>query len=125
MRSAPFVQMAINPVVGAFQPDFAVALVAPARQRRLGHLNARMTIEILRHGDGFDGLLIVVHFAEQEVDPVRPFEPPVAEQFGVVRRDDQRGPAVHRAGQPFDLFLAVEHEIAGVFGGFVQRRLGS
>ena len=82
-----------------------------------------MLVEILRHRDRLDRLLVVVHLAQQEVDPVRPLEPPVAEQLGVVGRDDQRRP-VHRAGQPFDLLFAVEHEVAGVLGGLVQRGLG-
>ena len=71
--------------------------------------------------DRLDGLLVVVHLAEQEVDPVRPLEPPVAEQLGVVGGDDERRPAVHDAGEPFDLLLAVEHEVAGVLGGLLER----
>ena len=82
-----------------------------------------MPVEVLRHRDRLDRLLVAVHLAQQEVDPVRPLEPPVAEQLGVVGGDDQRRPAVHRAGQPFDLLLAVEHEVAGVLGGLVEGRL--
>ncbi len=47
----------------------------------------------------------------------------MAVQFGVVGGDDQRRPAGHGAGEPFDLLLAVEHEVAGVVRGPLQRRL--
>ena len=82
-----------------------------------------MPVQVFRNRDGLDRLLVVVHLAQQEVDPVRPLEPPVAEQLGVVGGHDQRRPAVHGAGQPFDLLLAVEHEVAGVLGRLVQGRL--
>ena len=112
------VQMAIDPVVAPLQPHFAVALVTPARHRRLGYLHLGVPIEILRDGDCFDGLLVPVHLAKQVIDPVGSLEPPVAKQLGVVGGDNQRRPTVHGAGQPFDLFLAVEHEVAGVLGCF-------
>ncbi len=47
----------------------------------------------------------------------------MAEQLGIVGRDDQARPAVHRAGQPFHLFLAIEHEVAGMLGSLVQGSL--
>ena len=81
-----------------------------------------MLCQIFRNRNGLYRLLIVVHLAQQEVDPVRSLEPPVAEQFGIVGSDDQRRPAVHRAGEPFDLLFAIEHEVAGVFGRFFQGR---
>ena len=78
-----------------------------------------MAIQIFRHGDRLDRLLVPVDLAQQEVDPVGPLEPPVAEQLGVVGGDDERR-AIHGAAQPFDLLLAVEHEVAGVLGRLFQ-----
>ena len=43
----------------------------------------------------------------------------MAEKLGVIGGEDERR-AIHVAGQPFDLFFAVEHEVAGVLGGFFQ-----
>ena len=45
----------------------------------------------------------------------------MAEQLGVVGRDDERRPAGHRPGDPLDLSLAVEHEVAGVLGRPLHR----
>ncbi len=89
--------MAIDPIVGAFEPNVAISLVAPARERRLRNLNLRVLVKIIGHRDHLDGLLIPVHFAEQEVEPIRTFEPPVAIQLRVIGRQDNRR-AIHIAG---------------------------
>ena len=37
--------------VGAFEPDLAIALVAPARTGWLGHLDVRVAVQVLGHRD--------------------------------------------------------------------------
>ena len=117
------VQVAVDPVVGALQPDLAVALVAPARHGRLRHLDLRVPVEVLRHRDRLDGLLVVVHLAQQEVDPVRPLEPPVAEQLGVVGRDDQRRPASIAPASHSTCFSRLNMKLPACSAALSERRL--
>src|SRR3989441_8802003 len=50
----------------------------------------------------------------------RSLEPPVSEELGIIRGHHDRR-AVHDRGEPFHLALAVEHEVAGVIRGPLQR----
>ena len=62
--------------------DFGDVWLALGLWRLLGLdtlLDRLMPVEVLRHRDRLDRVLIERHFPQQEVDPVRPFKPPVAE----------------------------------------------
>jgi hypothetical protein len=61
-----------------------------------------------------------MHLAEQEVQEVGAFEPPVAEELGVVRAHHNRPPA-DVARDMLDLFLAVPQEVARVGGRLLHR----
>jgi len=80
--------------------------------------------EIFARRDGLDRALVVVYFAQQIVQEVGTFKPPVTVKFGVVRRDDDR----FDASAPFkmlDLFFAIEQEIARMHRGAFARDGGT
>src|SRR5262245_36776841 len=87
------VQRGVDPVVRSVQPDLVIASLAPARRswkaRRYGR---RVREDVPGRGER-DGVLVVRELADEEIEPLRALEPPVAEQLGVVRRDEARHPA--------------------------------
>ena len=80
-----------------------------------------MPLEELRGRDGLDDVLVEVHLAEQEVQEVRPLEPPVAEQLGVVGAHHERRPP-HARRVALDLPLPVLQEVPAWGAAFSSAR---
>src|SRR5258708_1165507 len=114
------VEVRVDPVVGTVQPYFMKAARAPTAFRRRCRLQLVPAVYTLAHRRRLDSLLTDRHFPQEKIDPLRPFEPPVAEKLGVVRRDDHGRP-VELCREPFHLALTVEHEMPGVLGGTLAR----
>lgn len=112
-------KVAVDPIVAAFEPDFAVALMTPGGERGIGDLVAGEAFEVLAGGDQVEGGLIVVAFAEEVIEELRSFVPPVSVEFGVIGGDNQ-GRAIHESGEVFHLGDAVVEEVAGMVGGGVH-----
>src|SRR5205823_14076719 len=96
------------------RPAPPVASLPPARRARRGDLLSRMPVQIFLRREQDENLLIVISLAHQQIEPLDAFIPPMAEQFGVVGRENQRRP-VHDAGQPLKLLEARDEEMTGVF----------
>src|SRR5258708_30919458 len=96
-------KVAINPVILTVQPHIVKTVVAPARHRGRSNLISRELFEVLRQGDELNGPLFQGNLADEVVEPTRALKPPMAEQFSVVGRDNQR-PAVHPPPPRLPLF---------------------
>src|ERR1017187_2541957 len=114
------VQVRIDPRVGTFEPDFPVTLVAPTGGGRLGDLLGWELAQILGRRGELEYVLVERDFAGEKINGVGAFEPPVAVQLRVVRRDDERR-SLRDAVEMLDLLFAIEHEVAGVRRGFLHR----
>ena len=114
-------QVRINPFVRFVQPRAPVTFLAPARRAGRGDLIGRMAVQIFARRDERKDLLVVKNFAREIIQKLRPFIPPMAEQFRVVRRDDQRR-AVQKAGDALGLFDALVEKMPGVLARRLQGR---
>ncbi len=115
-------QVRINPFVLFVQPRAPVTFLAPARRAGRGDLIGRMAVQIFARRDERKDLLVVKSFAREVIQKLRPFIPPMAEQFRVVGRDDDRR-AVQEAGDALRLFDALIEKMPGVFARRLQREV--
>ncbi len=67
-----------------------MAFLAPGGRAGRGDLVAWMPVQIFARRDQLDGLLVVECHAREEVEELRPFIPPMTEQFRIIRRDNKR-----------------------------------
>src|ERR1043166_10101113 len=74
-------QMPINPFRCFIQPNAPVAFFTPTRRRRFGELVGGMAAQILRRRYERERLLVVVGFANEEIQKLRPFVPPMSKQL--------------------------------------------
>jgi len=109
------VEVRIDPVVAGVQPHFVVALVPPRRRFRLDDLQFGKFLEVTHRGGHLEHVLVVMDLARQVFEEIRPFEPPVPEQFRVVDGHHHRR-TVHHRPEVFHLPFAVEHEVTRVGG---------
>ncbi len=79
-----------------------------------------MPVQIFAGRDQLDRLLVVESHAREEVEELRPFIPPMAEQLGVIRRDDERR-TIQNSREPPDLRHAFVEEMSGVFARSLER----
>src|SRR5262249_23974204 len=113
----------VHPIGLPVDPDAVVTLGAPRRRgRRLGLIVA-IDAQVIDRRDQFDLALVVVNLFEKVEEELRPLEPRVAVQIGVVRRDDHWGSPKVRI-QMARLTLTVEHEISGMRGGLARSPFG-
>ena len=108
-------QVGKNPFVLLVEPHAPVTFLAPARRAGRGDLVGGMHAQIFLGRDQREGLLVVIGLAHEEIEELRPFIPPVAEQFRVVRRQHQRR-AIQDAGQLLDLRHARVEKMPGMLG---------
>src|SRR3989454_4924688 len=85
------VEVAVEPVVLAREPDFVVALPAPGGGGRRGALHGRVAGEVVARGPGAQ-LGWGGEAAEHRLEPPRAPAPPVPEEPGAVGADDDRRP---------------------------------
>src|SRR6266511_5089113 len=81
-----------------------------------------MLAQIVLGGDEREDLLITARLADERIEPFRALIPPMTEQLGIVRRQDQRR-HIHRGGEVLDLIDAGAEEMRGVFAGRLERRV--
>jgi len=79
-----------------------------------------MLFHVLRDGDHLHGVLIVVSLAEEIIEELRAFVPPVAKEFCIIGSQDQRRPIIHEFIEHTDLFDAVIKKMPGMIRRFVQ-----
>ena len=72
-----------------------------------------MRVDVAARRRQLEGLLVVHRLADEQLQQLRPLEPPVAEQLRVERRDHD-GVHVQHAAQALDLLAALVHEMARV-----------
>src|SRR5258708_6355231 len=72
-----------------------------------------MFLKISAGGNQLEGGLVVDGFANEEIQELRSFIPPVAKELSIKGRDNHRFD-VGNAGQMFDLFYAAGKEVAGM-----------
>jgi hypothetical protein len=80
-----------------------------------------MAAQIFFRRDQLENLLVATRFAHKGIEKFRAFVPPMAEQLGVVRRDDERR-SVEDAGEFPDLCHARFEKMARVLRRRMQRR---
>src|SRR5262249_3640297 len=102
------------------EPDFPVAFFAPTRGAGTGDLLGGIQSQIFPGGREHDGALVVDGFAYEKIEKFGTFVPPMAKQFGIIRRKDQRRPLQH-ANQALDLLHALAQKMTGVFRGHFER----
>src|SRR2546421_9110061 len=79
-----------NPPGAVVQPDPMMAALAPRAFRKTDRRTGRMRREKVRGRDHVD---LSFEFSENRLEPPRAFEPPMAKELGVERRDDDAGSA--------------------------------
>src|SRR5260221_13257162 len=105
--------MGIDPTVTLVEPYFPKATVTPTRRTRRNDLKRVMFLKIIAGGNQLEGGLVVDGFANEEIQELRSFIPPVAKELSIKGRDNDRFD-VGNAGQMFDLFYAAGKEVAGM-----------
>jgi hypothetical protein len=81
------VEVRVNPLVGFVEPHAPITLLAPARRSRFCNLIRRKLFQVFLGRYERKNLLIVTGLANEIIQEFRPFIPPMAEEFGIVRRD--------------------------------------
>ena len=98
--------MRINPLVLLAEPDAPVTLLAPTGGARRRNLHVRLAAQVFFRRNQAEHFLIPAGLSHEEIQELRPFIPPVPEQFCVVRANDNGRPA-QDAGQSQNLCFAL------------------
>src|SRR5258705_9804583 len=112
--------MGINPFVGFIEPHLPVAFGAPTGSCGSRDLVGWMAVQIITWRNQRERLLVVIGFANKEIEKLHPFVPPMTEQFGIIRREHQGRP-VHNLGETCDLSHSGREEMVCVFISGTER----
>src|SRR6266404_4605371 len=115
------IEVRINPLAFFVQPHPPIPALAPTRRPRRRHLVGRMPPQILLRRNPTERLLVVVRLPRQVIEKLRPFIPPMAEQFGIVRAQHQRW-TIQGLRQPLHLGNARRQKMPGVLIGLPHCR---
>ena len=109
----------IHPGVAVVQPHFKIPILTPGRCSRLLDLDRNSEIEKVTGRYRRDLGLVEMKLANEIIQELRPFVPPVPEKLCIVRRDDKRRMPFECFAKLISLLNALPDEMPGVFGRFL------